>query len=156
MVTSAKPQDRWLIHDKGKNHGPLTWNEVLYKVNNKQISSSAVIKNEMWPNWVSIKYYFHPSQLVDAELMGLIPSRYDALLYAGFGLFFFGMIGLFINLILGLALLILSPIVEIYAIILERQNRPRAVTSTLGNIFAMFWIVIQIFVTVFFAIALIG
>jgi hypothetical protein len=125
-------------------------------VNGKQISSSAFVKNELWPNWVPITYYFHPPQLVDAELMGLIPSRYDALLYAGFGLFFFGLIGLFVHPIIGLVFLILSPIIEIYAIVLERKNRPRAITSTIGNLFAMIWIVIQIFATVFLAMALIG
>lgn len=156
MATSANPQDKWLVHDKGKNHGPLSWNEVLYKVNNKQISSSAFIKNEVWPNWVPITYYFHPVQLVNAELMGLVPSRYDALLYAGFGVFFLGLIGLFIHPIIGLVFLILSPIIEIYAIMLERKNRPRAVTSTIGNVFAMIWIVIQIFATVFLMVALIG
>jgi hypothetical protein len=148
MAENLPSKDSWLIYDRGQNHGPLPWNEVSYKVNNKQISSSALIKNELWPNWVPISYYFHPAQLRDAEMMGLIPSRYDALLYGGFALFFVGLFGLFIRPIVGIAFLILSPVVEIYAIILERKNRPKAVTSTIGNIFALIWIFIQVFVTI--------
>lgn len=155
MNANLQSVDRWLIHDRGKNHGPISWNEVMYKVNKNQISSSALIKNEAWPNWVPITYYFHPAQLIDAEVMGLIPSRYDALLYSGFTIFFVGIFVLLIHPIVGLIFLITSPIIEICAIVLERKNRPRAITSTIGNIFSLIWIIIQIFVTVFMIGALI-
>ncbi len=156
MAINPNSEDQWLIYDGNKNYGPLTWPEVVFKVTNKQISSKALIKNTQWPNCVPITSYFYPTQLVDSEVMGLVPSRYDAMFYGGVGLFFVGFIGIFIHLIFAMVFFFVSPIVEIYAIYLERKNRPFAVTSTLGNICAGGWIIIQIIVSILFIWFLLG
>jgi hypothetical protein len=143
-------EDKWLVFDGNKNYGPLTWNEVVEMVNNRQLTRTAQIKNYNWPYWAPITHYFQPTQLVDAEAMGLIPSRYDAMFYGGVGLFFIGFFGIFINFIISIIFFILSPIVEILAIYLERKNQPKAATSTLGNICAGGWIIVQIIATALF------
>jgi hypothetical protein len=150
LSTTLQSDDNWLILDGDKSFGPLTWNEIVAMVNNKQLTKKAMIKNFNWPDRVPLTNYFHPSQLVDVEAMGLVPSRYDAMFYGGIGLFFIGFFGIFINIILAIIFFIISPIIEFYAIYLERKNRPKATTSTLGNICAGGWIIVQLIVTILF------
>lgn len=150
MSATLHSDDNWLILDGDKNYGPLSWNDVVAMVNNKQLTRTAKIKNYNWPNWAPITAYFHATQLVDTEAMGLVPSRYDAIFCGGIGLFFIGFFGIFINIILAIIFFIISPIIEVYAIYLERKNRPKAATSTLGNICAGGWIIVQLIVTILF------
>ena len=129
--------------------GPMHWDEIVKMANERKISTKAMVKQEHWPDWVSVGYYFPPTVLVDKEIAGLIPSKFDAIFYGGMGLFFVGFITLLFNLIAGLVLLGLSAFLEIFAIYLDRKKKLRGTTSKVGNVFAIIWIVTQIAITVF-------
>ena len=79
----------------------------------------------------------------------MIPSRFDALFYAGLGIFILGIFVYVANTIIGLIIFIGTPFLESYAIIGERKHRMKAVSLTVGNIFAIIWIIVQILVSVF-------
>jgi hypothetical protein len=141
--------DRWYINDRGKRRGPLTWGDVSFIISEGQVSSGAMIKNELWPNEVPITNYFHPQYFKNVETMGLIPGKYDALFYAGIGVGIVAIFGLMINFILGLLLLALSLFLEIFAIKGERESKPFSTMSSIGNICAVGWIIVQILAFIF-------
>lgn len=147
MAGNIFSEDKWWIYDGGQNYGPLSWAEVVEKVNRKNISNKAFIKTETMLNWAPIAGYFHPGQLYDPEIRGMIPGKYDLIFLGGLGIFFMGFITLFFHPI-GIIFCIISPIVESYAIYLEHNNRPIAVTSMLGNICAGAWIGGQIVLSI--------
>ncbi len=146
-ATNVMTQGKWYINDECKVFGPMSWKQVKAKVDSARVTPHAQIKEETWPTWVSIWYYFRPKTGSEIEIEGILPSRYDALLYFGIFLFMAGVFVFMLEPMFGLVLLIISPVIEGFAIQQEREHKPKALSSTIGNIMAGCWIVVQILVT---------
>ncbi len=82
------------------------------------------------------------------EIEGLLPSRYDAIFWLGVFIFIFGVIAFIAQPIVGIILLKVSPFIEGDAIHLESKHKGKAITGTFGNVIAIFWMALQIFITV--------
>ena len=145
--TQWSSKNNWWLSDTGQTHGPLTWDDIVYKVQMKQVTNKTFIKNASWPNWVPITLYFHPSQLINPEVEGLVPGRYDLMYYGGVGLFILGVFVSFAFAPLGFLLLMISIITEIIAVYLDHVNKIPSTASKLGNICAGAFIIFQIAIT---------
>jgi hypothetical protein len=136
----------WYVKDGSKNYGPLTWAQLTTKVYDKGLSNKAWLFKEGDKNGVPAGMYFPGGQLVDAEVSGLIPSRYDAMFYLGLIIFIVSIV-IFIGMpVVGLVLAILSTAIEIGAIYFEHKNRPGSITGSIGKILALLWIGFQVLV----------
>ena len=139
---------KWYVSDMGRIYGPMSWHDVASMVDRAQVTPFAGIRQETWPQWAPITYYFRIKTKTDREVEALIPSRYDALFYLGVFVFFIGVFGFFVMPAMGIVILILSPVIEVLAIYLEIKSKGMTVAGTIGNVIAIFWIVIQIMVTI--------
>lgn len=146
--------DSWMLSDRGKTTGPYTWDQLIYKANMREVTDKAEIKEDSWDSWFPATQYIHPSLLRNSEELALIPNRYDAMFYGGIGIFCLAAIILIISPILGIALSVISVIIEIKAIQLGVKAYGKTKVGTLGNVFAGCWIVLQILATVFFGIVM--
>ncbi len=126
----------------------MTWAEVIQKAQAKKISREAMVMQEDWPDWVSIGHFWNAWALNSADSMGIMPSRYDLMLYAGIMLSIMGIFA-FIEptltcVTLGIIINAVAFYLEIGAIYYERKNRPHSMTSNIGNIMAVGWIILHI------------
>jgi len=143
----------WLLYQKGMQSGPYTWEELILKAHGKGILSDAMIRRDYDLGWYPASQFIHPSLLYDVELQGILPSKYDLFFYSGVGLFILGFTLFLFTMWLGIPFLLASPVVEIYALVEEKKNRPKSFFGTIGTVFASIWIIIQLIVTSFFMIA---
>lgn len=137
----------WFVSDRGLVFGPISWYEVKKMGDSGTVTPYAYIREENWVQWAPITWYFRVKTKSDLEMEGLLPSRYDALFWLGVFVFMMGIILLFALPLIGLILVSVSPIIEFYALYLESKRKEKAITRTIGNAMAIFWIVIQIFIT---------
>jgi hypothetical protein len=148
--TPPSANDGWWLSDLGKTQGPFTWNDIVYNIQNRNITNKAQIKHDSWPYWAPISAYFHSQMLVNPEAEGIMPGRYDLMYYLGVGIFILGIFAYMANPILGLILFVCSIIIEIGAIYLERENKLPSKTAMLGNICAGIFIIVEIVVILIF------
>lgn len=153
QVTSLRPGDKWYLSDMGRIYGPVSWLEIKGLADKAKITPFAQIREESWPQWMPIGYYLRIKTQSDLEIEGLMPSRYDGIFFVGVFVFIVGIVAFIVQPIIGIPLLIISPIIEIVAIHLENKHKGKAITRTLGNAIAIVWIVMQIVITIFIAIS---
>ena len=148
-------EGRWYVSDMGMMYGPLSWYDVKKMGDSARVSPYAFVKEENWTQWAPITYYFRVKSRTDLEAEGLMPSRYDAMFWLGVFTFLIGIFVMFASLPLGIMIMILSPVIEFYALYLESKHKEKALTRTIGNAFAIIWIVIQVLVTIFMISAIV-
>ena len=146
--------DRWWVSDQGKVHGPYTWRHLTSLVIHKKFSNKSSIKNDTWPYWQPTWQSFHPQHLFDAETVGMMPDRYDALFTLGVFLFIFGIFQLMVNSFMGAIMMMLSTCMEVAAVVFGRMAKPKSVSATIGNVMAVLWIIFQVIVALFIFFAL--
>lgn len=148
MSKSIKSRDRWYVYDKKTQYGPYPWQKILKIAYDRKLTTSAKVKHENGRYWEPIRYHIPTAHLVDPELEDLIPSKYDGIFIIGVFIFIAGFLGMTLDPIF-LLLVIISTIIEIIAISLAIKKTSKSFVGTLGNIFAILWIIVQIGVTLF-------
>ncbi|MDO9538019.1 MAG: GYF domain-containing protein [Thermoplasmata archaeon] len=145
----------WKISDRGKVSGPYTWDQLVQKASQKELSNKATIKEESWKDWQPASIYIHPAWLYDAELNALIPNKYDAMFFGGVLLFMLAVLVTIAIPVLGIILIALSIYIELKSLQLDKIQRGKTSLGTLGNLFAGCWIGAQIFVSLLLLIFII-
>jgi hypothetical protein len=151
----AMGEGTWYVSDMGQTYGPMSWYDVKKMGDSARVTPYAFVKEENWTQWAPITYYFRVRSRTDLEADGLMPSRYDALFWLGVFAFLVGIFVMFASLPLGILIIILSPIIEFYALYLESVHKEKALTRSIGNAMAIIWIVVQLLVSFFMISALV-
>lgn len=99
--------------------------------------------------WVPLSNYVKITTPGEEEARALIPSRYDAMVWGSMGVFVLGIIAVIKSIFLGIPVLILSNALAIAGVYLDIKKRKRTTVGTIGNVFAIIWIVIQLLITMF-------
>jgi hypothetical protein len=128
----------------------MSWHDVMRMTARGDVSHFAQVREQNWHQWMPIGMYFPIKTRQQIEAEALMPSRYDALISFGVIVYFIGMVMLFNNPILGLIIVLVSTIMEIFAICFETINKQKAVARSLGNAIVIVWIVLQILIAGFF------
>ena len=149
-------QGTWFVGDRGQVFGPMSWMDVKKMGDSATVSPYAYVREENWNQWAPITWYFRVRTKSELEMEGLLPSRYDALFWLGTFIFMIGIIVLFTSPLLAIMLLVVSPVIEYFALYLESVNKEKAITRTIGNAIAIVWIVIQIIITFIMISAVLG
>ncbi len=139
---------KWYLNQDCKIYGPMSWDRLKSKANGAEISPNAQIREENWVRWITIMAYFRFKTQEEKELDALIPGENDAMFYLGIIMFFIGVFGFIIMPIIGIVVLIVSPIVEGLALYNEFTSKERTVVGTIGNVMLIIWMVIQIIATI--------
>jgi hypothetical protein len=71
----------WYIKENDISYGPFTWHNILEKVKNHEVTNSALLKEELWPDWVPINYYFSSEGLITQITKREILSMFKLILF---------------------------------------------------------------------------
>ena len=142
------PRAKWYINQDCKVYGPMTWNKLKAKAKSAQVTPFAQIKEENWPRWVPIMYYFRVKTPAEKEAEALLPGENDAMFSLGVFIFIIGIFCFFIVPIIGIFIFIISPIVEWDGIYSDMKSKGMSIVGTLGNAMAISWMIIQVIVTI--------
>jgi len=145
-------KEKWYLSEVGRIYGPMSYDELAELTNRAMVSRFAYVMREGNTQWIPIGYYFRIKTPHDLELDAIKLSVYDAMFFVGGALFIAGVVVFMAQSILAFPLLLSSVFIELVAIYLERIFRGKALLRTIGNAIALFWILIQIILTMFFLI----
>jgi len=144
MPSKLPNADRWHILDDDNSLGPMSWQEAMHMAHSKRLTTKALIRNEEGMPWTPITYFVYPGYLINVESEGLMPGKWDLLFYGGLGLFLVGIFVVFVNVALFALILILSCLIESYAVYMDTKTKRRSASGTIGNVMAIGWIIVQV------------
>lgn len=144
----------WLVKIGSQVYGPMTWDDVIIMRQNKDLSDDDLMKSTTDSRWYPVEDFFPGIDLQKEtdDFEGIMPKLSDAIFLLGLLGFFVGVGLFFLNRYLGDVVLILSLAVEVWGIYYSKKNEPEAVAKTIGNIFAILWVIFQGLITVFFVL----
>lgn len=112
-------KNEWLVLDKGQRYGPVGWDTILQWVKEERLSPESYVWKEGMNYWVPLTNYVKIRTRGEEEARALIPSRYDAMVWGGAGLFFVSVLVFVINIFAGLPLLVIANILPIAGVYLD-------------------------------------
>ena len=148
-------EGRWYISDGEGVLGPISWDKVKQLANSAQVSHEAQIRKEKWPLWSPITLYFRVKTRKEYEREALKPDHYDAMLAIFVFIFLVGALIVRVEIVLGIVLMFVSLLTEIFILGLETKQKKKALNRTIGNAIALVWIVIQFLLMTFIITVLI-
>jgi hypothetical protein len=146
----------WYVTDQGRKYGPMTWTAVMNLRNERRFSRDAQVWRTGWYQWEYLTHYFGGKTSTEAETSALMPSKYEALIYGGFGLWFLGFILLIISPVLGFIIQIMSICIELFGLYLVRKHVETTAVGLLGDILAILIIIGQTVFTVIIILAMLS